>query len=791
MRNIRTIHCYVKAIILLCLLQGTHAASAQTIELIISVSNSIQTPLSNASIDINSLRSLADSNGKFSRVVAPGNHIVTVSAVGYYDTLLHIALRSDTIIHIILKQKEKQLSNVVITAEKNNHKTEMSSFVLDVTQLKKLPVILGEIDPLKTITLLPGVKGGEGGGAIYVRGGGPDQNLILLDDIPIYNPNHLLGFFSVFNGEAIKNVTVKKGDISAAYGGRLSSVISVDTREGNKDSMIYSGGIGLISSTLSVEGPLVKQKSSIMLSARRTYVDQVAKFVARKAMGGNAYYFYDINAKADYEINNSNKLQFTFYTGKDRFSYVNDKNSLFEANWGNTIAGLTWKQQLLQGKLKHSLSLIYSAFGLDSYYSYDISDYIFTSSVNDYQVKTNWTYSPSGSININWGIQYIWHRFKPGAGDITEGIQEFKTRVNNQFAREAALFISTNFKINSRLNATTGLRYSYFNQVGPTQRMIYNDNGSFTGETEFFNKGERIAHYAYPEPRLNIAYALSGVSTVQFSYNRIIQYLHLATTSGATFPSDIWIPSGQTVRPGIAQQASIGYYRNTTHNKYLFSVETYYKHLSNQVEFKQGAQLLLNQNIEGEMMFGKGKAYGIELLTEKKKGRLTGWIGYTLSKTERTFEQMNGGKPFPYRYDRTHDLSVVANFTLNARWSFSSVFVYGTGNALTMPTGSVNYNVGFNASQRSLSFTSLNEYKDINNYRLPAYCRLDISATYTPKPRRNKKFKSSWNFSIYNVCNRQNPYFIYMDINQKEKSLQGKMVYLFPVTPAVSWHFKF
>ncbi|HRQ52433.1 MAG TPA: TonB-dependent receptor, partial [Agriterribacter sp.] len=546
-----------------------------------------------------------------------------------------------------------------------------------------------------------------------------------------------------------------------------------------------------ISSKLSIEGPLVKNKASFIISGRRTYIDQVAKVFAKKRIGNNGYYFYDINGKADYEINDNNKLLFTFYNGKDKFSYTNDKNNLFNANWGNTIAGLTWKQQMPSGKLKQSVSMIYNAFDLDSYYGYDLSDYIFTSAVTDYQVKNDWSYTPSGKFNLNWGLQYIWHQFKPGAGDITQGILEFKTEINNQYAREAAIYLSSGFRISRRLRATTGLRYSYFNQVGPTERVIYNEDGNPTGETELYKKGESIAHYQYPEPRLNLDYTLSSVSSIKLSYSKTIQYLHLATTSGATFPSDIWIPAGQIVQPGIAQQVSIGYFRNTHSNIYHFSAEAYYKDLDNQVEFKQGAQLLLNQNIEGEMMFGKGKAYGIELFAEKKKGKLTGWVGYTLSRTQRTYAEMNDGKPFPYRYDRTHDMSVVANYTLSRQWNFSTVFVFGTGNALTMPTGRVNYNVGFNVSQRTASYTSMNQYNEINNYRLPAYHRADICATYTPISKKKKRFSSSWNFNIYNVYNRRNPYFIYMDINQTEKSLQGKMVYLFPITPAIGWNFKF
>lgn len=791
MRNPRAISCFVKAIILFCLFQYSPAVNAQPVELIIYVTNSMQLPVSNATVEIDGQRSVADASGKFAQWLEKGNHVIHTSAVGYYSSFVNLSLHSDTIAHIVLLERDYQLSDVVVTAGKNN-KSALSQHVLDIQQLKKLPVILGETDPLKTITLLPGIKnGGEAGSGMYVRGGGPDQNLVLLDNIPVYNPSHLLGFFSVFNGEAIKSVTVKKGEMDAAYGGRLSSIISIDTREGNKDSVKYSGGIGLISSKLSVEGPLVKGRSSFIISGRRTYIDQIAKLFAPKKIGNNGYYFYDINARADYTINDNNKLLFTFYNGRDDFSYKNDKNNIFNAYWGNSIAGLTWQQQLAQQKLKQSLALVYSSFSLDSYYGYDISTYIFTSAVRDYQVKNDWSYTPSAKFNISWGGQYTRHRFRPGAGDITEGVQSFKAKVNNQFAEEAALYISSGFRINHRLRATTGLRYSYFNQVGPTERVIYNEEGSPTGETESYRKGESIARYMFPEPRITIDYTLSPLSGIRLSYAGTTQYLHLATTSGATFPSDLWIPSGQTIRPGIAQQVSLGYFRSTSGNSYQFSTEAYYKYLGNQLEFKQGAQLWLNQNMEGEMISGKGKAYGVELLLEKKKGKLTGWIGYTLSRAERTFEQMNNGKPFPYRYDRTHDLSVVSIYNLCPHWTLSSVFVFGTGNALTLPTGRVNYNVGFNVSQRTVSYTSMNQYEAINNYRLPAYHRLDLCATYSPASKKKKRFSSSWSFNVYNVYNRHNPYFIYMDINQTERSLQGKMVYLFPITPAIGWNFKF
>lgn len=792
MCNPKTIyHCIIRTTLLFVLLQYAPTLQAQKVKLTLRITNDNQHPLRNATVNVNGSRHLSDSTGNYSQALATGVYRIKITAASHFDSSFSVNLTTDSLIRVVLLSQNTTLRPVLITATKQR-KNELSVYALDIDQLKKLPVILGETDPLKAITLLPGIKnGGEAGSGIYVRGGGPDQNLVLLDNIPVYNPNHLLGFFSVFNGDAIQSVTVRKGDMNAAYGGRLSSVISIDTRKGNKDSLKYSGGIGLISSKLSVEGPLVKNKSSFMISGRRTYIDQVAKMFAKKRIGSNGYYFYDINANADYEINENNKLLFTFYSGKDEFSYNNDKSNQFNAHWGNSIAGLSWKQQLLQDKLKQSVSLIYNRFNLDSYYGYDLYDYIFTSAVKDYQIKNDWVYTPAHKLQLNWGVQYIWHSFKPGAGNATKGVQEFKTSVKHQYAREAAAYASATFRVNSRLQTTAGLRYSYFNQVGPTERVLYNDDGSPTGVVETYKKGESLARFAYPEPRFNIAYSLTSLSGIKLSYTQTIQYLHLATTNGATFPSDLWIPSGQTVQPGNARQLALGYFRNTPNHTYHFSVEAYYKSLKNQIEFKQGAQLLLNENIEGEMMFGKGKAYGIEFFAEKKKGKLTGWIGYTLSKSERVYHQLNNGKPFPYRYDRTHDISVVANYALNDRWNFSSVFVFGTGNALTMPTGRVNYNLGYNISRRTISYTSMNQYEKINNYRLPAYHRVDISATYTPVSKRNKRFSSSWSFNIYNVYNRKNPYFIYIDTNEDETALQGKMVYLFPITPALGWNFKF
>jgi len=336
-----------------------------------------------------------------------------------------------------------------------------------------------------------------------------------------------------------------------------------------------------------------------------------------------------------------------------------------------------------------------------------------------------------------------------------------------------------------------GIRYSYFNQVGPNEKYIYNEDGSSTGQSITYAKGESMARYQYPEPRISLLYRLPAQASVKLSYTQTVQYLHLATTSAATFPSDLWVPSGQLIKPGIAKQLALGFYKDLANSMYEINVETYYKIMSNQIEFKPGAQLLLNQNIEGEMIFGSGKAYGIELFFQKKMGRLTGWIGYTLSRAERTYPDMNEGKPFPYRYDRTHDISVVANYRLGKKWETSAVFVYGTGNALTLPTGRFIYNVGYNVSNQEPIFNSISQYDKINDYRMPAYHRIDISFTFTPRPNSTKRFKSSWNFSLYNIYNRENPYFIYFDIDDDTQSVKGKKVYLFPILPGLSWNFKF
>ncbi|PVD54056.1 TonB-dependent receptor [Terrimonas sp.] len=785
----------MRKILVVCALLAGQTISAQQYWLTIQVTDSANVPQPNATLSINKKLIVVDSSSVFLNLLEQGKYKIKISAVGYHSLEFSVNLITDTILLVKLNTKNKVLQGVMVTANRSVHRNQMSTQVIGITQLKKLPVILGEIDPLKTITLLPGVKsGGDASAGIYVRGGGPDQNLVLLDGITVYNPNHLLGFFSVFNGEAVKNVEVMKGGIPAEYGGRLSSVITVNSRDGHKDSVKASGGIGLLSSRLSLEGPLVKGKSSFIISARRTYADQLAKVFAKDSIGNNGYYFYDVNTKVNVYINKNNNINFTFYKGRDKFSYINKedigKERMFDVLWGNTIAGLSWKQQVSPG-LKQELALIYNNFDLDSRINFGASGFIFSSGLNDYQVKNDWTYTSDARLKLKWGLQYILHSFKPGAGASNAGMQEFKSQVSDRHAREAAAYLSADINVSSSLNIIAGIRYSYFNQVGPTEQSIYTREGVPTGETEKYEKGESIARYHYPEPRISALYKLENNASLRLSYARTIQYLHLATTSAATFPSDLWTPASKLIKPGIAYQVAAGYFKELKNGSYELSAEAYYKTMSNQLEFKPGAQLLLNQNIENEMIFGTGRAYGIELFLQKKAGKLTGWVGYTLSRAERNFPEMNKGKTFPYRYDRTHDLSVVVNYPLGRKWEVSGVFVYGTGNAVTMPTGRFAYSIGRNAERNEVIFTNINQYDKINDYRMPAYHRMDISFIYTPKPNSTKQFRSSWNFSIYNLYNRYNPYFIYMTVDEDEKAIKGKKVFLFPVVPSVTWNFKF
>ncbi|MBO9729708.1 MAG: TonB-dependent receptor [Chitinophaga sp.] len=776
----------------LFLLFGGLNTYGQSTLLKVSVTNQQQQGI-NASVAAGSVTAVTDATGTALLRLAPGRYQVAVSAIGYTGSSQGIVLNSDTTIAFVLSKSTHQLRSVTIESDRILQLGRMSSHLLNMDQIKKMPRLFGEIDPLKSITLLPGIKNAGDAGGIYVRGGGPDENLVLMDGITVYNPTHLLGAFSIFNGDAVKSISVIKGGMPAEYGGRLSSVISVASREGNKDSLKLNGSIGLISSRLTVEGPVSKGKSSFIISARRTYIDQIARWVAPESIHENGYYFYDVNAKLNFELNKANSISVNFYTGKDKFNYdkvqSNDRHRNFKADWGNTLAGITWKSQVSK-RIQQELSLSHNSFDLGSRITYITDGVLFSSGLLDYQVRNDWMYIPADRLKLKAGWQGTWHQFKPGAGNISAGEQAFVSKINKQYGREAAAYLSADWDVSQKFNILAGVRASYFDQVGPKNEVVYGKDGVPTGQTIKYGKGAVIARYMYPEPRLAMRYLFDPETSVKLSYTRTVQYLHLATTSAATFPSDLWIPVSRLIKPGIADQVAAGFYKNLS-GGYEVSAEAYYKEMSNELEFMPGAQLLLNQNLEGEMIFGTGKAYGLELFFKKKTGPFTGWIGYTLSRAERTFPALNGGKPFPYRYDRTHDLNITANYELSKKWLFTGLFVFSTGNALTMPNGRFGYNLGYNFRNDVPVFTNIDRYGKVNDYRMPAYHRLDLSVTFTPNPESTRRFKSHWILSVYNVYNRSNPYFIYVDVDEKKQTIQGKQVILFPILPSLSWNFNF
>ncbi len=736
-----------------------------------------------------------NAKGFYKLPLPTGNYTLIVSHLGHLNAQQNIVIAKQNItLNFNLSSTVVSTKEAVITGQRTNvnvTSTEMSRVELTGEQVKTLPVIFGEPDVLKAITLLPGIKsGGEGGTGFYVRGGGPDQNLVLMDDAVIYNPSHLLGFLSVFNTDAVKNVEVIKGGMPANYGGRLSSILNVGLREGNDQKYVTNGGVGLISSRLMFEGPIQKGKSAFMIAGRRTYIDALVKPFLTEEQSANGYYFYDFNAKAHFNINDKNKLVFSGYYGRDIFNFKSPTNQLvkFQVGWGNAAASLRWFHSFHK-KLYSNTILIYNRYDLNNQFDFGDNGFKLSSGLEDWNVKQDFYYTPDKNHTIKFGGQYIYHTFTPGIATGQVGTITIDQRINKQYAHEYALYAMDEFKIGKRVTINAGLRAVFFTQVGPFTERVFNDEGIQVGDGKTFEDGETIVTYPGLEPRLAGTFLLNSNTSVKASFTQTYQFLHLATTSGAQFPSDLWVPSSRLVKPQLAYQYAVGLFKNFNENAYETSIEAYYKPMYNQIEFKPGANLFFNQNLENEMIFGQGLSYGVEFFAKKKFGRLTGWFGYTWSRSTRQFDELNQGKSYFFRYDRTHDLSLVASYQFNKKWSGTLVFVYGTGNAATLPTSRYTYQPGFDLTENQPKFNFVDVYDKINDFRLPAYHRMDISFTYYQ--RKTETFESSWNFSIYNLYNRANPYFIYFVPDIEAQKVRAYMVYLFPILPSVAWNFKF
>jgi hypothetical protein len=668
------------------------------------------------------------------------------------------------------EQPIKQSEIVVIGENQDNNlgKAQMGMQKLTVGELQTIPVLLGERDVLKTIQCLPGVQSaGDGTVGFYVRGGSSDQNLILLDEATVYNASHLLGLFSVFNSDAIKDVTLYKGDIPAEYGSRLSSVLDMKMKDGNDKTFGVSGGIGLISSRLNIEGPIVSGKGSFSIAARRTYADLFLKLSTDTSVNQSKLYFYDLNAKANYQIDDNNRVFLSGYFGKDVLGFENTLG----IDWGNTTATLRWNH-LFGERMFCNTSFIFSK------YDYSINlDYIdkvnITSRIHDFSIKQDFQYFADARNGVNFGFVSIYHTIVPGMAKDVSSYRISELNLSDKYGWENALYVSHEYKLSERMSLKYGGRLTTFSMMGPGNFYSYDEAGIAT-DTVSFSPGIFVKTYLNIEPRIAVSCILNENSSVKASYGRTTQNLHLISNSTSDNPTDIWIPSSNNVRPEIADQFSLGYFRNFDDNEYECSTEIYYKSMQNEIDYKNGADLVFNDQVESQLLFGKGRSYGIELFLKKKYGRFNGWIGYTLSRTERQIDGVNNGSYYPARQDRTHDISLIGMYQLSDSWVLSSTWIYYTGNAVTYPSGK--YEVAGNV---------VSYYSERNGGRMPPYHRLDIGATW-------KGERSSWTFSLYNAYGRDNPYTITFRRSKSDPTkTEAVQTSLFKFVPSITYNFKF
>ena len=713
---------------------------------------------------------ISNEYGFYSLSLPKGSYSVVVSQVGYETLVQKIKLDSSQSINFYLQTKNVLKDVVVESSRKNDNltKAQMGTETINMSSINKVPVIFGEKDLLKTIQLLPGVKSaGEGNSGFFVRGGSADQNLILLDEAPVYNATHLLGFFSTFNSDAIKDATIIKGNSPSQYGGRLSSVLDVKMKEGNNQDYTVNGGIGLISSKLSIEGPLQKNKSSFILSGRRTYADVFLK--ATEKFKDNILYFYDLNAKANYQINAKNKIYISGYFGRDELGLGQD----FGIDWGNKTGTIRWNK-IISNKLFLNTSFIYSDYNYNVKLKNGETNFNINSNIKDLNLKQDYTFYANGTNTLRFGFNSILHTIKPStfSGTVINSVS--KTGRNGL---ENALYLTNNYRANSQFTVDYGVRLSMFTLMGGDVYNIY-QNGVINSSVKL-SRSSFGKTYVNPEPRITTNFRINDETSVKAGYARNIQHLHLLSNSVASSPSDQWIGNSYNIKPEVADQISVGYVTKVFKSNVEFTAEAYYKYLQNQIDYKDGAEINTVSDVESVLMYGIGRAYGVELLLKKKEGRFTGWIGYTLSKTERKIDGINGNNWYNARQDRTHDISLVGIYDLNQRWSISGVFVYNTGDAVTYPTG-----------KYTLQGQTLYQYAARNANRMPAYHRLDFSATY--EKNKTKRMHGSWNFSLYNVYGRENAYRIsFKDDPNNPSRTQIIRTALFKWVPSVTYQFKF
>lgn len=729
--------------------------------------------------------------GFYSITLPQGDYTLVLSYLGYETLEKTVSLTENQTLNLEMSTTSSALEEVIVKAEREDQNVkslEMSVNKVDMKTIKKMPAFLGEVDVIRSIQFLPGVSTvGEGASGFNVRGGGVDQNLVLLDEAPVYNSSHLFGFFSVFNPDAVKDVKLIKGGIPSNYGGRISSILDVRMKEGNSKKPEFTGGVGTIFSRFAYERPIFKEKGSFIVALRRSYIDVLAKPFLKGDLKDSKFYFYDLTAKGNLKINDKNTIFLSGYLGRDVFG------ADFGFNWGNTTTSFRWNH-IFNEKLFMNATVFYSNY--DYLLDTDLKDeddqdsFEWKSNIENYSIKPDFQYFINPKNTLSFGGQSIYYNFNPGQATAVSGGQAISIGLENKYAIESGLYVSLEQKLNERLSFQYGIRYSDYRYIGSGSEIILDETGVEPGERKnvaqinSIDKGELIQRYGNWEPRASANFSLSSKSSIKVSYNRLAQYIHLLSNTTASSPLDVWTPSSNNIKPQIGDQVALGYFQNFQNNTYEASVEVYYKKLQNQIDYVRNADLFLNTAVEADLLSGKGRAYGAEFYVKKNKGKFNGWLSYTLARTERLVDGLNNDEWFPARIDKLHNASLVAIYDTEKKWNFSATFNLSSGTPASFPTSKFVWQ----------DIALPHNYTDArNSYRIPASHRLDLAATKKNKHALFKKGESEWVFSIYNVYNRRNAFSVY--VRQKEDNLAQTEAVRYSVfasiLPAITYNFKF
>ncbi|MGL4629858.1 MAG: TonB-dependent receptor [Leadbetterella sp.] len=728
--------------------------------------------------------------GFYSLTAPKGVYTAVLTYIGYNTKNVILDFNNNKSQNIELSEESRTLDEVIISTKKEDENVksiEMSVNKVEMKTIKKMPAFLGEVDVIRSIQFLPGVSSvGEGASGFNVRGGGVDQNLVLLDEAPVYNSSHLFGFFSVFNPDVVKDVKLIKGGISSNYGGRVSSILDVRMKEGNMKKGELSGGIGTIFSRLSYERPIIKDKGSFIVAVRRSYIDVLAKPFLNEDLKNSKFYFYDLTAKTNYQINKKNTVYLSGYFGRDVFG------SGFGFDWGNATTSFRWNH-VFNNKIFLNTTVFYSNYdySLDT----DVEDadsqdgFEWKSNIVTYSIKPDFTYYISPKNTLSFGGQAIYYSFNPGQAKAISAGESIEIGLPDKFATENAIYISNEQKLSPKLTLNYGLRYSFYDYLGKGEaynfvETVQNGDRRPLSSIEAFKKGESIQNYGNLEPRFSMNWGLNSTTSLKLGYNRMAQYIHLMSNTVASSPLDVWTPSSNNIKPQISDQIAVGVFKNFSNNMYESSIEVYYKDLQNQIDYVRGADLLLNPAFEGDLMFGDGQAYGAEFYVKKNKGKFNGWISYTLSRTEKMVTGLNNDNSFVARIDKPHNLAIVSIWDVNKIWSLGATFNYASGTPASFAT---------NRFQWQNIALPHNFSDERNNYRIPSSHRLDVSATRQTKRKWFNRGKTEWVFSVYNLYNRRNPFSVYVQQNPDDSSKTEAIQFSVfgSILPSATFNFKF